>query len=123
MPGNALYLSRSSFYLPEELPEMRRAKNLVESKRSVAWSEVVNGGPLPPNPYPGYRPHDSFDERGYLRPSAHDTSDQQERVSGPMSPEDRADRDRQIAKMEAERRRNEVRKKGKREEVLSSLCI
>ncbi len=27
----------------------------VESKRQVPWSEVMNGGPLPPNPYPSYR--------------------------------------------------------------------
>ena len=55
----------------------QRAKKLVESKRKLAWSAVINGGQaLPPNPYLSYTPHDSFDERGFLRPEAYDASDQ-----------------------------------------------
>ena len=34
--------------------------------------QVMNAGPLPLNPYLTYRPHDSFDERGYLRPEAYE---------------------------------------------------
>ncbi len=48
-------LSRRSFYHPEEVPAISRARNLVESKRGVAWSEVINGEPLPPNPYTYYK--------------------------------------------------------------------
>ena len=49
----------------------------MESKRRSAWSEVINGGPLGPNPYLSYTPHDSFDENGYLRPEAHEAADQE----------------------------------------------
>ena len=35
-----LYMERSTFYHPEEVPALTRPMNLVESKRSVSWSEV-----------------------------------------------------------------------------------
>ena len=64
-----------NFLLTYATPQ--RAKKLVESKRKLAWSAVINGGQaLPPNPYLSYTPHDSFDERGFLRPEAYDASDQ-----------------------------------------------
>ena len=50
------------------------------------------------------RPHDSFDPSGYLRAASFDASDQHERVSGPMTPEDRADRERRRREMDRERR-------------------
>lgn len=34
--------------------------------------QVMNAGPLPENPYLSYRPHNSFDERGYLRQEAYE---------------------------------------------------
>ena len=34
----------------------------MESKRQVPWSEVMNGGPLPPNPYPSYRCGESIED-------------------------------------------------------------
>ena len=36
-----LFMERSSFYRPEEVPALTRPKNLVESKRTVSWSEVT----------------------------------------------------------------------------------
>ena len=52
------------------------SRNLVESKRTSAWSEVINGGPLGSNPYLSYLPHGSFDENGYLRQEAFEATDQ-----------------------------------------------
>ena len=37
---STLFMERSSFYHPEEVPALTRPKNLVESKRKVSWSEV-----------------------------------------------------------------------------------
>jgi hypothetical protein len=37
---------------------------------------VINAGPLPDNPYLTYRPHNSFDADGYLKPDAMAASDQ-----------------------------------------------
>ena len=51
-------------------------RNLVESKRTSPWSEVINGGPVGANPYLTYLPHDSFDENGYLRQEAIEATDQ-----------------------------------------------
>ena len=51
-------------------------RNLVEAKRTTAWSEVINGGPLGANPYLKYFPHDSFDVNGYLRQEAFEATDQ-----------------------------------------------
>ena len=48
----------------------------MESKRTSAWSEVINGGPMGVNPYLTYLPHDSFDENGYLRQEAFEATDQ-----------------------------------------------
>jgi hypothetical protein len=51
------------------LPQMR-SQSLVESKRQCSIGEVVNGGPLPPNPYQKHPVHSSFDEAGNLKPNA-----------------------------------------------------
>lgn len=59
-------LNRASFYDPEELPDLKRARNLVEAKRIRPWSEEVNGGPLNPNPFLYYSPQNSFNEVGFL---------------------------------------------------------
>ena len=68
-------MQRIEFFNPESLP-FKRARVLVESKRQVPWSAVINGGPLPPNPYLSYFPHDSFDTNGFLKSEAYDASDQ-----------------------------------------------
>ncbi|XP_037518632.1 germinal-center associated nuclear protein isoform X2 [Rhipicephalus sanguineus] len=72
----ALVLDRAS--PPELMGALRvaRSRLLVESKRTTSVGEVVNGGPLPPDPQEKYRPHDSFTLDGTLRPAAFDASDQ-----------------------------------------------
>uniref|UniRef100_A0A224YS23 Germinal-center associated nuclear protein n=1 Tax=Rhipicephalus zambeziensis TaxID=60191 RepID=A0A224YS23_9ACAR len=74
--GQALVLDRAS--PPELLAALRvgRSQVLVESKRTTSVGEVVNGGPLPPDPQETYHPHDSFTLDGTLRPAAFDASDQ-----------------------------------------------
>ncbi|KAL1419985.1 hypothetical protein MTO96_004616, partial [Rhipicephalus appendiculatus] len=74
--GQALVLDRAS--PPELLGALRvvRSQVLVESKRTTSVGEVVNGGPLPPDPQEKYHPHDSFTLDGTLRPAAFDASDQ-----------------------------------------------
>lgn len=75
--SDTLYMDRSTFSYPVETPSMERPINLVECKRNVRWSEVVNGGPLPPyNPYVSYEPHNSFDEDGYLKKESYEAQDQ-----------------------------------------------
>ena len=73
--SNIVYMERTAFFHPESLP-FKRARILVESKRQVSWSAVINGGPLPINPYLSYAPHDSFDANGFLKTIAYDASDQ-----------------------------------------------
>ncbi|XP_076363562.1 germinal-center associated nuclear protein-like isoform X2 [Tachypleus tridentatus] len=74
-------LDRSSFVIPVTTPSITRAIHLVESKRTTSVGEVVNGNPLPPNPYLSYEPHDSFDSEGRLKLEAFDASDQSCKVS------------------------------------------
>ena len=77
--SNLVYFSRSMVDDPDELPEVRRAKNVIESKRNCHWSEVINDGIAAENPMMTYRPHDSFDADGYLNVKAFDASDQEQR--------------------------------------------
>ena len=75
--SDILFMDRSTFSYPMETPNMQRAINLIESKRQVKWSAVVNGGPLPSyNPYISYEPHNSFDDNGYLKREAYEAKDQ-----------------------------------------------
>ena len=77
LDSDLVYMERSSFYYPDSSSTTVRARQLVESKRHLSWSAVINGGQaLPPNPYLTYCPHDSFDARGFLKPEAYDASDQ-----------------------------------------------
>lgn len=77
MESDCVYMEKSSFFYPESSRSLKRAKNLVESKRLTQWSVVINGNqPLPSNTYLTYVPHDSFDSEGYLKPQALDGSDQ-----------------------------------------------
>ena len=64
------------FFFNINFRQSSRARNLIESKRTVSWAEIINGGPLPQNPYLTYEPHDSFDERGVLKPAAYEANDQ-----------------------------------------------
>ena len=70
--ADTVYLDRSAFFHPEIQPAVCRSHLLIESKRSTSYGEAMNAGPLPANPYLAYTPHNSFDERGYLRPEAYE---------------------------------------------------
>ena len=74
----------------------------IMAKFKLIYFQVINGEPLPDNPFPEYQPHDSFDERGFLKAEAHDAGDQTGVASAvpPMSPEDREKR---RVKMERQR--------------------
>ncbi|XP_075550896.1 germinal-center associated nuclear protein-like isoform X2 [Dermacentor variabilis] len=74
----ALLLDRASQIQPELMGALPvgRSQALVESKRITSVGEVVNGGPLPPDPQEIYQPHDSFMLDGMLRPAAYDATDQ-----------------------------------------------
>ena len=61
--------------LGSSLPLMR-ARQLVELKRVTTIGEVVNNGPLPPNPYKQFPLHNSFDMRGNLKETAKSADDQ-----------------------------------------------
>ena len=77
LDSDTVYMERSLFYYPETEATSLRARRLVESKRHLAWSAVINGGQaLPPNPYLNYCPHDSFDASGFLKPEAQEALDQ-----------------------------------------------
>lgn len=79
----ALLLDRASQVQLEAggLP-VGRAHRLVSSKRTGCLGQVVNGGPLPPDPQETYSPHDSFTLDGMLRPAAFDASDQGAKCQG-----------------------------------------
>ncbi|HIE75452.1 MAG TPA: hypothetical protein EYP93_04470, partial [Gammaproteobacteria bacterium] len=84
---DTVYMEKASFFYPESI-EASRARNLIESKRRVSWSVVINGGlDLPPNPYLTYVPHDSFDRNGCLKREAYEAADQ---ATNKMSPKDKA---------------------------------
>jgi hypothetical protein len=68
---DTVYLDRHSFFLPESPPSIQRSYTLIHAKKSATYGELMNAGPLPENPYFTYAPHNSFDERGFLREEAH----------------------------------------------------
>ena len=75
--SDTLFMDRSTFSYPSETPAMERPITLVEAKRKVRWSEIVNGRRLPSlNPYISYQPHDSFDENGFLKQESYQAEDQ-----------------------------------------------
>merc|ERR1712098_759990 len=61
---------------PENPPPMTRSRNLIESKKTVSYGEIVNGKPLGENPYLEYYPHDSFDDQGFLKVVSYEAKDQ-----------------------------------------------
>lgn len=83
----AVSLDRHSFIrTPEEMPPSVRPVALVEVNRTVSVEEVIQGGPVPPNPLHTHIPHDSFDQQGRLKPEARDALDQsQARVRVPAA--------------------------------------
>ena len=71
------FLERAQFLPPDTPPELRRCPTLIDAKLG-GWTvgQAVQGGPLPADPLPEYRPHGSFDAHGVLRRSAWDVQDQ-----------------------------------------------
>ena len=70
------YLDRGGFRHPDTAPKQARSYNLIDSRKTTSYGEVVNGGPLPPNPYLTYEPHNSFDKNGFLKPESYEAKDQ-----------------------------------------------
>ena len=71
-----VYMERASFYYPETQPPESRSMQLIESKRECSYGELMNGGPLPVNPYISYTPHNSFDAAGCLKLESYEAKDQ-----------------------------------------------
>lgn len=88
-----IVLDRQRFIIPDELPIVKRARNVIESKRLCPWSQVINNEPLGPNPYLSYRPHDSFDAEGFLKEEAWQALDQKS-MQISLSPEETQKRER-----------------------------
>ncbi|XP_030386555.1 protein xmas-2 [Scaptodrosophila lebanonensis] len=62
---------------PDVEYKLQRQLELVESKRSQSVGECICGEPLPPKSlYRNHRPHNSFNEQGYLKSSAWTAKDQ-----------------------------------------------
>ncbi|KAM8721301.1 hypothetical protein ACLKA7_007209 [Drosophila subpalustris] len=62
---------------PPEHYKLHRQIDLVESKRKQSVGECICGEPLPPKSlYQNHRPHNSFNEQGYLKTSAWTAKDQ-----------------------------------------------
>ncbi|XP_043215823.1 germinal-center associated nuclear protein-like [Amphibalanus amphitrite] len=70
------FLERVQFQVPDTPPELRRCPTLIDAKRELSIGQAIQGGPLPADPLPSYRPHDSFDAHGVLRRTAWDAQDQ-----------------------------------------------
>lgn len=113
--SDTVYLDRSTFMYPDTAPPPTRAQNLIESKRLTCYGDVMNGGPLPPNPYLDYEPHDSFTEEGYLKEEAYQAKDQK---ADHVSPEELEKR------REAEEKKNVIVEvsKGIYEEIVAEIC-
>ncbi|XP_074607100.1 germinal-center associated nuclear protein-like isoform X2 [Acropora palmata] len=60
--GDCVNFQRSSFIEPETRFPMKRALNLIESKRNCSIGEIVYNSPLPAPPQ--HQPHLSFDTEG-----------------------------------------------------------
>ncbi|KAK7083595.1 Germinal-center associated nuclear protein [Halocaridina rubra] len=79
-------LDKNSYNLhPEGQPPVTRPLKLIESNRCCSIVEVIQGGPIPENPVYTYRPHNSFDDQGYLKQEARDASDQWKKLQSQMS--------------------------------------
>ena len=58
----------------------KRSLRLIENKRTVTVGEVINGCPLPPNPYKTIAVHNSFDSEGRLKTDAIEAVDQKNKT-------------------------------------------
>ncbi|XP_046628804.1 uncharacterized protein LOC124309310 [Neodiprion virginianus] len=74
-----IVLTKENFSEPESSIEQGRAILTVESKRTrhrLSVGQCIAGGRMPEKIYKNHIPHDSFDSKGYLQPSAINVEDQ-----------------------------------------------
>ena len=96
-----IFLERGTFVLPENEPPVTRAPLVIDSKRSVCYGEVMNGGPLPENPWLSYTPHCSFGDDGILLKEAWEAKDQEVVISPEELERSRLEEERRLEEKEA----------------------
>ena len=96
-----IFLERGTFVLPENEPPVSRAPLVIDSKRSVCYGEVMNGGPLPENPWLSYSPHCSFGDDGILLKEAWEAKDQEVVISPEELERSRLEEERRLEEKEA----------------------
>ena len=96
-----IFLERGTFVLPENEPPASRAPLVIDSKRSVCYGEVMNGGPLPENPWLSYTPHCSFGDDGILLKEAWEAKDQEVVISPEELERSRLEEERRLEEKEA----------------------
>ena len=96
-----IFLERGTFVLPENEPPVTRAPLVIDSKRSVCYGEVMNGGPLPENPWLSYSPHCSFGDDGILLKEAWEAKDQEVVISPEELERSRQEEERRLEEKEA----------------------
>ena len=110
-----IFLERGTFLLPDTEPPTLRNPGLIDSKRTACYGEVMNGAPLPENPFLTYTPHSSFDEEGVLRREAWEAQDQEATVSPEELERSRREEERRALEKEVAREAME--------EVVSEIVI
>ena len=79
--SDIVYMERLAFHFPETQPPMKRSCRWIDSKKTCSFGEIVNGAPLPQNPYLTYTPHSSFDSQGFLKVESYEAKDQVGKIS------------------------------------------
>ena len=98
-----IFLERGTFSLPDAEPPATRAPLVIDSKRTVCYGEVMNGGPLPENPWLSYTPHCSFDDDGVLLKEAWEAKDQEVTISPEELERSRLEEEKRLEEREAAR--------------------
>ena len=98
-----IFLERGTFTLPEAEPPATRAPLVIDRKRTVCYGEVMNGGPLPENPWLSYTPHCSFGDDGVLLKEAWEAKDQEVTISPEELERSRLEEERRLEEKEAAR--------------------
>ena len=96
-----IFLERGTFSLPDAEPPSTRAPLVIDRKRTVCYGEVMNGGPLPENPWLSYTPHCSFDDDGVLLKEAWEAKDQEVTISPEELERSRLEEERRLEEKEA----------------------
>ncbi|XP_015126973.1 uncharacterized protein LOC107048344 [Diachasma alloeum] len=74
-----IVLNRNNANLPPPVMDEGRATSLVEAKRmkmGYSYGQAIAGGVMPEQIYLDHKPHNSFDDQGYLKTEAVNASDQ-----------------------------------------------